>query len=64
MRRSESDAAYDLGCRLRSEAGAVSSEYAVLVGLIAVVIIGGVWLLGVNVAGLFDPLLGGFLSGG
>ena len=40
--------------RRRDQAGASSVEYAILVSLIAVVIIGSVTLLGGNTSGLFQ----------
>lgn len=40
-----------------NDCGASSVEYAVLIALIALVIVGGVWAVGSAVGGLFGPLV-------
>ena len=42
------------------EHGAVATEYAIMASLIAVVIVGAVTLIGVDVNAMFAPLIGGF----
>jgi pilus assembly protein Flp/PilA len=42
----------------RKDRGATAVEYGLLVGLIAVVIIGAVVLLGENLSGMFDDIAG------
>lgn len=44
--------------RLREEKGATAVEYGLMVGLIAVVIIGAVTLLGTQLQGLFTQIAG------
>jgi pilus assembly protein Flp/PilA len=44
--------------RLRKEDGATAVEYGLLVGLIAVAIIGAVFALGGKLSGLFDSITG------
>jgi pilus assembly protein Flp/PilA len=52
-----------LGRRLRREDGATAVEYALMLALIAIVIIGAVTLLGQNTSAKFeDPQLTGALS--
>jgi pilus assembly protein Flp/PilA len=41
---------------LRGDEGATALEYAILVGFIAVVVIGGATLLGANINGLFTAV--------
>jgi len=43
---------------IRDEEGASAAEYALLVGLIAVVIIAGVTLIGVNINAMFTRVAG------
>ena len=53
-----------LGRRAREQVGATAVEYALMLALIAVVIIGAVTLLGTNTSDLYaDPTLNGALGG-
>lgn len=49
-----------IACAFRRTDGAVSTEYALLAGLIALVIIGAVAALGHATLGLFEPVMNGF----
>ena len=53
-----------LGGRAREQEGATAVEYALMLALIAVVIVGAVTLLGSNTSDLYaDPTLNGALGG-
>jgi Flp pilus assembly pilin Flp len=54
----------ELGWRVREQVGATAVEYALMIALIAVVVIGAVTLLGNNTNDLYaDPALNGALGG-
>jgi Flp pilus assembly pilin Flp len=54
----------ELGGRVREQVGATAVEYALMLALIAVVIVGAVTLLGTNTSELYaDPALNDALGG-
>ena len=55
------DLARAMGKRLRADEGQTLTEYAMLVGFIAVVVIAAAIVLGTDISSLFVPVINAFL---